>query len=105
MSTRRDYDRYYLLRKEGDDMETMPYIKISESPSDKYERWNINFSRMDVISNKYYGSPFYDFFILMANPEYMNEWEIPDGELIRIPFPIQRVKMEYENILKSKINY
>jgi hypothetical protein len=105
MLARRDYDRYYLLKKEGDDMEPMPFVKIPESQSDKYERWNAGSSRLDLLSNKYYGSPFYDFFILLANPNYLNEWEIPDDEVIRIPFPIQKVKIEYENILKSKIDY
>ncbi len=105
MSTRRDYDRYYLLRMNGDDMEPMPNVKLPESPSDKYERWRAGSSRLDFLSNKYYGSPFYDFFILLANPDFLNEWEIPDGEIIRIPFPIQKVKIEYENILKRKVNY
>lgn len=105
MLLRRDYDRYYLLRTGDGGMEPMPFIKISEAPSDKYENWKVGFSRMDILSNKYYGSPFYDFFILMANPKYLNEWEIPDGEIIRIPFPIQRVRIDYKNKLKAKIDY
>lgn len=93
----RDYDRYSLLRKEGSDMEPSPYIKISESSSDKYENWHKGVSRMDKLSNKYYGNPHYDFFILLANPKFLNEWEIPDYEVIRIPFSLDRVKSEYES--------
>ena len=97
------YDRYALLRREGSDMEPMPFVKIPEALSDKYERWHRGVSRMDRMSQKYYGSPIYGFFILFANPEYMTEWDIPDYATIRIPFPLSRVKEDYEAIIEKKI--
>ena len=104
MNNRSDYDRYSLLRGEGNDMEPMPFVKLSESPGDKFERWHKGVSRMDKIAQKYYGNPFYDFFILLANPQFINEWEIPDNVSIRIPFPLSRVKADYESIMERKLN-
>ncbi len=104
MRQRRDYNRYSVLKKDDGDFELMPFIKIPESPSDKYESWRKGISRLDKLSQKYYGSPFYDFFILLANPKFINEWEIFDDEIIRIPFPLDRVKTEYEDQIKKYIN-
>jgi len=99
---KRDYDRYALLRREGEDMEPMPFVRLPDSPTDKYENWRRGSSRFDKFAEKYYGNPFYDFFILMANPRFLNEWEIPDNTTIRIPFPLSKVKAEYENLIEKK---
>jgi hypothetical protein len=94
------YDRYQILKLGDGTLQPQPYIKISEAPSDKYEYWVDGLSRMDRLSLKYYGDPFFDFLIIMANPEYLNEFDIPDDTLIRIPFPLSRVKLEYERKLE-----
>ncbi len=93
---RKDYDRYYALKMGDGTLEPQPFVEISISPTDKYEYWNLGFSRYDKLSEKYYGSPFYDCLIMMANPEHLNEFDIPDDSLIRIPFPLNRAKSEYE---------
>jgi hypothetical protein len=87
-----DYDRYAILRNGDGTVDAMPYVNLPVNPSDKYEYWNSDFSRMDKLSQKYYGNPFYDFFIL---------FDIPDGTLIRIPFPLTKVKGDYEAILTA----
>lgn len=96
-----DYDRYSLLKNPDGTIDRMPFVQIPERPSDKYEYWNLGFSRLDKLSKKYYGNPFYDFLILYANPEYISEWEIPDGVLIRIPFPLAQVISDYEGKLEQ----
>ena len=78
----------------------MPFVNLPINPSDKYEFWNSEFSRMDKLSQKYYGNPFYDFFILYANG-FMSEFDIPDNTLIRIPFPLSKVKSDYETALTA----
>lgn len=98
----KDYDRYYLLKK-GDIYKSMPFIKIPKNNTDKYIEWKSNIDRLDKLSEKYYGSPFYDFFILYANPEFLSEWDIPDNTIIRIPFPLDVVKSYYENELTNKL--
>lgn len=97
---KQDYKRYSILENDDGTTDSMPFVRISERPSDKYEYWNTSISRLDKLSDKYYGNPFYDFIILYANPEHLSEFDIPDGTLIRIPFPIGQVKSEYESKLK-----
>ena len=94
----RDYDRYAILTNANGTSDMMPFVELPQNPSDKFENWNTTFSRMDKLSQKYYGSPFYDFLILYASG-FMSEFDIPDGTLIRIPFPLQKVKADYENAL------
>lgn len=96
-----DYNRYSILNSSNGNIELMPFVKLPNNLGDKYEYWNTNFSRLDKLSQKYYRNPFYDFLILYANPEYNNEFDIPDGALIRIPFPLAKVKADYEGILSK----
>lgn len=96
-----DYNRYSLLRNSDGTTDNMPFVKLPVNASDKYEYWNVNFSRLDKLAQKYYGNPFYDVLILYANPEYVNEFDIPDNILIRIPFPLQKVKADYEAALTA----
>ncbi|NJO61969.1 MAG: hypothetical protein HC836_28120 [Richelia sp. RM2_1_2] len=95
------YDRYEIYRNADGSIDQLPFIPISTSNNDKYEEWIIGRSRMDKLSQKFYNDPFYDFFILFANPEYISEFDIPEGVLVRIPFPLDRVKKEYEDGLEK----
>jgi len=97
-----DYNRYNILKTTTGVLSTMPFVSIPKNASDKYEYWNIEFSRLDKLSQKYYGNPFYDFLIMYANPSYVNEFDIPDNTLIRIPFPLAKVKGDYDSAL---LNY
>ena len=97
----RDYDRYALLKNKNGTISPMPFVPIPERPSDKYEYWNVGFSRLDKLAEKYYDNGFYDFLILYGNPLYISEFDIPDGTLIRIPFPLAQVKSDYETKLES----
>jgi hypothetical protein len=96
-----DYNRYGILKNTDGTTEQMPFVKLPVNTSDKFEYWNTEFSRLDKLAMKYYGNPFYDFLILYANPEYVNEFDIPDNALIRIPFPLTKVKADYEAILSA----
>lgn len=99
----KDFDRYIELKRGNGTIESMPFVKLPVNSSDKYEYWNTNFSRLDKLSQKYYQNPFYDFLILYANPQFVSEFDIPDGTLIRIPFPLQKVKTDYERLIKTII--
>ena len=96
-----DYDRYSLLKNGNGTIDSMPFVSLPMNNSDKYENWNVNRSRLDKLSKKYYGNPFYDFLILYANPEYISEFDIPDDTLIRIPFPLSKAKADYEAIISN----
>jgi hypothetical protein len=42
----------------------------------------------------------------MANPEYGGlEWNIGDGQMIRIPLPLNETLREYERKLNLRLNY
>jgi hypothetical protein len=97
----RDYNRYELLKQDNGNVIYPPFVRISESASDKYDNWNIGDSRLDKWSQRYYGNPFYDFLILYANPEYVNEYDIPDNSFIRIPFPLDNARRQYEEGLQK----
>ena len=96
-----DYNRYEILKNTDGTTDWMPFVNLPVNPSDKFEYWKAEFSRMDKLSQKYYGNPFYDFLILYANKIYLNEFDIPDGALIRIPFPLTKAKADYEAILTA----
>ena len=97
----KDYDRYAILKNADGTIDSMPFVNLPINSSDKYEYWNSETSRMDKISQKYYGNPFYDFIILYGNAIYVNEFDIPDNALIRIPFPLNKAKADYEAILSA----
>jgi hypothetical protein len=96
-----DYDRYAILANPDGTHDPMPFVYIPINQSDKYETWNTQYSRLDKYSQKYYGNPFYDFLILYANPSYITEFDIPEGQLIRIPFPLSKAKADYEAALSA----
>lgn len=96
-----DYNRYTILKNNDGSVDLMPFVSLPVNSSDKYELWNSEFGRLDKLSMKYYGNPFYDFLILYANPEYLSEFDIPDNTLIRIPFPLNKAKSDYEAILSA----
>ncbi len=47
--------------------------------------------RIDKLAFKYYKDATLGWIIMCANPKYFNELEIPIGDKIRIPLPLQRV--------------
>lgn len=101
MAQPRDYDRYELIRKSDGTMSQMPFVPIPNNTGDKYISWNNSQSRLDILSYRYYGSPFFDWLILYANPEYISEFDIPDGTIIRVPFPLNDAISNYQANLAS----
>jgi hypothetical protein len=96
------FDRYSYVRTNGQ-LEQLPFIEFPEHPSDKYIQFieGSKRTRFDILSEKYYANPTLGFLILMANPEYLSEHDIPDGKVIRIPFPKDRVLQIYNDKLKA----
>lgn len=73
-------------------------IFIPNKSSDKNIVYKQGQSRLDVISNDFYNSPFFRFLIFSANPTLpSNEFEIPDNTNIRIPFPLTTSLQDWEN--------
>lgn len=90
------YDRYQKFRSNGT-IGIVPGIKLSVKPTDEYVEYILNKSRLDLLSYEYYGDANYDWLIMMANPQFGSlEYMIPDGEIIRIPYPLSDTIKDYE---------
>jgi len=96
-----DYNRYEIFKNQNGTTDQLPYVTLPANSSDKYETWKAGFSRLDKVAKRYYGNEFFDFLILWGNPQYISEFDIEDGDLIRIPFPLEKVKTDYETELKK----
>lgn len=96
------YNRYKSFVTENGNMRIVPFIKIPKRNSDKYTYWDRYNSRMDLLSYQFYGDPNYGWLILQANPHLPSlEFLIPNGEKIRIPFPLEVSISQYESDIKS----
>ncbi len=65
----------------------MPKVEIPKLSTDRYITYDANKTRLDRIAGEIYGDDSYGWLILMANPEYFMEFDIPRNTVIRIPFP------------------
>ena len=65
--------------------ETANQIKVAQSDKDLYHEVQQNeVNRLDIISNKYYGTPEYFWAICMAN-DIVDPFSIKRGDVLRIP--------------------
>ena len=95
------YDRYSQFRN-GDEIDIVPFGSVRKKNTDYYEIYRKNKSRLDIISNKYYNSPDYGWLILQANPDVGSmEYEIPDGTLLRIPYPLAVSIQDYRDSIEE----
>jgi hypothetical protein len=89
------YDRYQGFKVDGKYL-PLPFISIEPKDSDKTVVYDADRSRLDKFSQKYYDNPFHGWLILSANPQYGGvEDNIPDKEIIRIPFPFKDSLQQY----------
>ena len=85
----RYYDRYDNFRYNGS-MKPIPGIIISPLNGDKSIVFKLGDTRLDKLSNQYYNTPYCGWLIMLANPQFGGlEFNINDGEQIRIPFPFE----------------
>jgi len=78
-------DRYKEFRLDNEKMSMIPFINIPVSVDDKYITYQLGVTRFDKLSQKYYTSPYFDWLILQANPQFSFEFLIPNGAILRIP--------------------
>lgn len=89
------FDRYEQFRGNGE-VKPIPGIKIPVESTDKRVVYKLGRSRMDKFSQEYYGNPYHGWLIMLANPQFGGmEFNIPDGETIRIPFPFTNAIERY----------
>lgn len=96
-----NFDRYALFKANGN-VEIVPYANIKKKNTDKYIVYDKNKIRLDNISYKYYNNPDYAWLIMQANPEYGSiENFIPNGVILRIPYPLDETISLYINELNK----
>lgn len=101
------FDRYASFRGNGK-IDIVPFISIRNKTTDKYITFKKQKMRLDKISYDYYGDCDYSWLIMQANPEYGSiENFIPDGVVLRIPFPLDETINLYLNDIISykELNY
>jgi len=90
------YNRYTDFNINGENL-TVPNIKLPPKPSDKKVMYKVNQSRLDKISQQYYGTPYFGWLILQANP-YVGglEWNINDGQILIVPYHLVASLQSYK---------
>lgn len=99
------YNRYNTFVINGEQT-VVPYINLPSKTTDKRYIYKVSQSRMDKISQQYYDTPNFGWLIMMANPIYGGqEWNIPDGSVLTIPFPLVASLQDYNNELNNHFFY
>jgi len=95
------YNRYKGFNIDGE-FTPLPFITINPKRSDKTVVYKTDRDRLDKMSQKYYNNPYYGWLILLSNPQYGGvEDDIPDNEIIRIPFPLKDSLQQYIQAVKD----
>jgi len=100
------FDRYSDFRFNGE-MEPIAGIFIPIQNGDKTIIYKVGETRLDIISNKYYNTPYNGWLIMSANPQFGGlEFLIEDQSVITIPFPLESALARYiEEVNKHKALY
>lgn len=99
------YNRYNQFLINGE-QQVVPYISLPSKATDKNYIYIVGQSRLDKISQQFYGTPFFGWLIQQANPQYSgSEWSIPDGAILTIPFPLLTSLQDYNNELNNHFFY
>lgn len=84
----------------------VPFVPLPAKTSDKNYIFIIGQSRLDKVSQQFYSTPYFGWLIMAANPQYSgNEYAIPDGAVLTIPFPLVASLQDYKNALENYFFY
>ncbi len=85
-------------------LSTLPFIEALEQPTDKYISNDLGVTRFDRLAFKYYSDPTLGWLISMANPQHSLEFDFEDGEIVRIPFPLEPALQYYFEAMDRELN-
>lgn len=98
------FDRYEEFKENGN-VKPIPGIVINNKPTDKQIVYKLGKTRLDKLSQEYYGNPYHGWLILLANPQFGGlEFNIPNREVIRVPFPFTSAIERYYSAVNLHIN-
>lgn len=96
-------NRYkFLESSDNSGSKVMPPVTIKKRSTDIYRVYNSDKNRLDRISAEVYGDDTYGWLILLANPEYAMEFDIPKNKVLRIPVPLNEVITDVEGQIIRK---
>ena len=99
------YNRYSMFLDNGR-QSVVPFVYVTSKTSDKKYIYKQGMSRLDKISQQYYGTPYFGWLILQSNPKYGGlEWTINDGAILTIPFPLVASLQDYNAQLENYFFY
>lgn len=87
--------RYVQLKSNGK-LKNFPKVNIKKRPTDIFMTYNPQVTRLDRIAASMYGDDTLYWLILLANPQYYVEFDIPKNSVIRIPLPLNDVMAEFQ---------
>jgi hypothetical protein len=89
------YNRYNQFLQNGQQT-VVPYVELPAKTSDKTYIYKVGTSRLDKVSQQFYGTPLFGWLIMLANPQFGGlEFDIPTNEFIRIPYPLKASIQQY----------
>jgi hypothetical protein len=105
MARRQIYNRYSEFIVDGEQT-VVPYINLPSKTTDRRYIYKIGKSRLDKVSQDFYGSPTFGWLILVANPKFGGfEWNIPDGSVLTVPYPLISSLQDYKSELDLHFYY
>jgi hypothetical protein len=99
------YNRYNGFLINGEQT-VVPYVRVPQKVTDKTHIYKQGQTRLDKISQEYYGSPVFGWLIQQANPQYgALESSIPNGAILIIPYPLLPSLQDYNAELNNHFYY
>ena len=99
------YNRYSDFLINGQQT-VVPFVYLPKKVTDKSYVYKVGRSRLDKVSQEYYNSPYFNWLILMANPQFGGlENNIYDGAVLIIPFPLIPSLQDYKNSYENYFFY
>jgi hypothetical protein len=99
------YNRYGIFLENGQ-QKVVPYVILPSKSTDKKYIYRLGITRLDKVSQQFYGTPFFGWLIMQANPGFTGlESNIPDGGILTIPFPLLTSLQDYKGALDNHFLY
>ena len=84
----------------------VPFVQLPGKTTDKTYIYKIGRSRLDKVSQEFYGTPYFGWLILQANPQFGGlENYIFDGAILTIPFPLLPSLQDYKGAIENHFYY
>lgn len=84
----------------------VPFVNLPTKTTDKNYIYKVARSRLDKVSQEFYGTPYFGWLILQANPQFGGlETNIFDGAILTIPFPLIASLQDYNGALENYFYY